>query len=327
MATGIVAIAADQLDLDWLADVLYVDRRRRLRRARRAPRRAGRPLLAGRSPPTHDHAKGFAFLTTVAGTNVLGRRVGDHPRLVGPRLGACGGSASRSGRCFVYTTLIAVVVRRDKPGLERGINGTWFLLTVSTRSVAVARRAAAAPPPRATLLAFVALAAFTLGVVLYLIVMTMVFLRWTFQPLDPAEADPPAWIAAGAVAITVLAGSNLLLARQASPPDRPAGAVRRGRRRARLGDVDVLVPADGRHRRVAPPRAASTRCATTRRTGRWSSRSACTAPRRTACAPRIDLDPLAFLPPLTFGIALTSWIATTTGYLHSRTAGRHTDPS
>jgi tellurite resistance protein TehA-like permease len=62
------------------------------------------------------------------------------------------------------------------------------------------------------LLAFTALSAFTLGVVLYLIVMTMVFLRWTFQPLDPTEADPPAWIAAGAVAITVLAGSNLLLA-------------------------------------------------------------------------------------------------------------------
>ena len=59
-------------------------------------------------------------------------------------------------------------------------------------------------------LAFVCLAAFALGLVLYLIVMTMVFLRWTFQPLEPTEADPPAWIAAGAVAITVLAGSNLL---------------------------------------------------------------------------------------------------------------------
>lgn len=59
------------------------------------------------------------------------------------------------------------------------------------------------------------LAAFTLGVVLYLIVMTLVFLRWTFQPLDATEVDPPAWIAAGAVAITVLAGSNVLLARDA----------------------------------------------------------------------------------------------------------------
>ena len=56
-----------------------------------------------------------------------------------------------------------------------------------------------------------------LGLVLYLIVMTMVFLRWTFQPLEPSEADPPAWIAAGAVAITVLAGSNLLAARTVSP--------------------------------------------------------------------------------------------------------------
>ncbi len=60
------------------------------------------------------------------------------------------------------------------------------------------------------LLAFTCLAAFVLGIVLYLIVMTMVFLRWTFHELEPTEAAPPAWIAAGAVAITVLAGSNLL---------------------------------------------------------------------------------------------------------------------
>ena len=47
--------------------------------------------------------------------------------------------------------------------------------------------------------------------------MTMVFLRWTFQPLEPTAAEPPAWIAAGAVAITVLAGSNLLATRKVSP--------------------------------------------------------------------------------------------------------------
>ena len=61
---------------------------------------------------------------------------------------------------------------------------------------------------------------------LYLIVMTMVFLRWTFQPLEPTEADPPAWIAAGAVAITVLAGSNLLLAARGRNVS-AGGAVRR----------------------------------------------------------------------------------------------------
>ena len=56
----------------------------------------------------------------------------------------------------------------------------------------------------------------TLGLVIYGIVMTMVFLRWTFDPLDPTEASPRAWIAAGAVAISVLAGSNLLLAGEVS---------------------------------------------------------------------------------------------------------------
>jgi tellurite resistance protein TehA-like permease len=47
--------------------------------------------------------------------------------------------------------------------------------------------------------------------------MTLVFQRWTLQDLDPAELDPPAWIAAGAVAITVLAGSNLLAAAAVAP--------------------------------------------------------------------------------------------------------------
>ena len=115
------------------------------------------------------------------------------------------------GRSSLYTTLIAVVIGTDKPGLGAGINGTWFLLTVSTESVAVLGALLLARDDSDTL-SFICLAAFTLGLVLYVIVMTMVFLRWTFQPLEPTEADPPAWIAAGAVAITVLAGSNLLLA-------------------------------------------------------------------------------------------------------------------
>ena len=42
---------------------------------------------------------------------------------------------------------------------------------------------------------------------------SQVFLRWTFQPLEPTEADQPTWIAAGAVAITCFAGSNLLATR------------------------------------------------------------------------------------------------------------------
>jgi tellurite resistance protein TehA-like permease len=160
------------------------------------------------------HAKGFAFLTIVAATNVLGSAsaVIHSWWTLADVLWWC---SLPLYVILVYSSLISDVLRHDKPGLGAGINGSWFLLTVATESIAALGALLLGHDP-SDLLAFVCVAAFTLGLVLYLIVMTMVFLRWTFQPLEPTEADPPAWIAAGAVAITVLAGSNLLAARAAS---------------------------------------------------------------------------------------------------------------
>jgi tellurite resistance protein TehA-like permease len=214
MATGIIAIGASQQDLGGLADALYVVAA--VTYAVLVVLFIGRVAMAPKlvAADVTSHAKGFAFLTTVAATNVLGSA-----------------SAVIHGwwdaawvlwwvslglwALFVYATLFAVVLKGPKPGLANGINGTWFLLTVSTESVVVLG-ALLLPKHPGDLLAFTLLAAFGLGLVLYLIVMTMVFLRWTFSELDPREADPPAWIAAGAVAITVLAGSNLLGAQTTS---------------------------------------------------------------------------------------------------------------
>ena len=47
---------------------------------------------------------------------------------------------------------------------------------------------------------------------LYIVVIGLMFYRWTFFALDPDQATPPYWINMGALAITTLAGSNLLLA-------------------------------------------------------------------------------------------------------------------
>jgi tellurite resistance protein TehA-like permease len=210
MATGIVAVGASQQDIAWLAQLLYV--------IAAVAYAVLAVLLVVRilrcwdrfAADVTDHAKGFAFLTTVAGTNVLGAA----SALIHGWWGlawALWWTSLVLWVGFVYTTLIAVVIGDVKPGLAAGINGSWFLLTVSTESVAVVAGLLLTRTDN-DLLSFTAVAAFTLGLVLYLIVMTMVFLRWTFQPLDPTEADPPAWIAAGAVAITVLAGSNLLVA-------------------------------------------------------------------------------------------------------------------
>lgn len=214
MATGIIAVAAAQQQLDWLAGGLYV-----IAAAAYVVLLvllATRILIAPKlvAADVTSHAKGFAFLTTVAATNVLASAsmiVHDWWGMAWVLWWASLGMWA----AWVYATLFAVVLKGPKPGLERGINGTWFLLTVATESVVVVGAVLLARYPSDTL-AFALIAAFGLGLVLYLIVMTMVFLRWTFLALDPTETDPPAWIAAGAVAITVLAGSNLLLARDVS---------------------------------------------------------------------------------------------------------------
>ncbi|MEJ7723690.1 MAG: tellurite resistance/C4-dicarboxylate transporter family protein [Ilumatobacteraceae bacterium] len=215
MATGIVAVGADQQGVGWLAAALYVVTviaygvLAGLLGARvvRYPRR----FLADLT----NHMRGFAFLTVVAGTNVLAA--------ASAVIHGWWGLAwvlwwigNALWVVLLYSTLIAVVVLGHKPKLGAGINGSWFLLTVATQSVAVVA-ALLLGRSDSDLLAFLAISAFTLGIVVYLIVMTMVFLRWTFHDFEPTEADPPAWIAAGAVAISVLAGSNLLLAGDTSP--------------------------------------------------------------------------------------------------------------
>lgn len=215
MATGIIAVASKQQAINWLADTLYIVAAIAyivlaallIIRLFVYPRRLFADLTS--------HAKGFGFLTIVAGTNVLAS--------ASAIIQGWWALAEVLWWCslplyvvLVYSALISDVLRHDKPALGNGINGSWFLLTVSTESIAVSGALLLGHDP-SDFLAFVCVAAFCLGLVLYLIVMTMVFLRWTFQPLEPTEADPPAWIAAGAVAITVLAGSNLLAARAVSP--------------------------------------------------------------------------------------------------------------
>ncbi len=215
MATGMIAIGAVQLGLDWLAWPLFVVAGAAYGvlavltalRLVRFPGRFGDDLTS--------HARGFAFLTIVAGTNVLGVAAG----LIADWWGlswVLWVLGMVLWPALVYPAVIGVILRTPKPAAGAGMNGTWFLLTVATQSVAVLGALLLRRTGDNQFIVLVCLCAFTLGVVLYLVVMANLFLRWTTQVLDPGHAEPPAWIAAGAVAISVLAGSNLLLARSAS---------------------------------------------------------------------------------------------------------------
>ena len=216
MATGIIAVAASQQRLRWLAvallwlDVGFYLAQWALYLLRLARWRAR--LVADLT----SHQRGPSFLTMVAGTNVLGAGfvVIAGWRLVGVVLWMLGVVL---WAVLFYTVVVAVTIREPKPDLAAGLNGGWLVLVVGTESVAVLGALLAGGSSRSDPLVFVALAAAMVGVLLYVVVIGLVCQRWWFHRLGSEEATPPYWINMGALAITTLAFANLDLALKAAP--------------------------------------------------------------------------------------------------------------
>src|SRR5690606_21947581 len=111
-----------------------------------------------------------------------------------------------------YGFLTAVTVRTRKPALVAGINGSWLVAIVATQSVSVLGTTIAdLMRPWSEVALFFSLAMHLAGGLLYLLIITLIFYRLTFFDLDARVLTPPYWINMGAVAITTLAGTTLLL--------------------------------------------------------------------------------------------------------------------
>ena len=157
------------------------------------------------------HERGHGFFTIVAGTCVLGRQfhiIGDNS-FIAALLWWLG---LLLYFVLMYTFIAAVTVREVKPAFENGLSGGWLLLVVSTQSLSVTGASLTeyfGPLAEATL--FFTLTMFLLGFMLYILVISMIFYRFTFFRLRPEELAPPYWINMGALAITTLAGSVLIL--------------------------------------------------------------------------------------------------------------------
>ncbi len=217
MATGIVSIAADLLGfgliaigLLWLNIACYaILWLLTVGRVFLFPRR----LLADLG----DLKRGTGFLTIVAGTCIVGSQLvalkeAYHPALLLLLFGL------GLWVLLIYAVCTAFVITQDKPSLGEGINGTWLLFTVSTQSVSVlAGRLIPHVPEQRETLAFLALSMFLVGCVLYIIIITLIFYRFTFFEMLPADLGAPYWINMGAVAITTLAGSILAANNYHSP--------------------------------------------------------------------------------------------------------------
>lgn len=111
-----------------------------------------------------------------------------------------------------YAVFTALAIRQHKPTLAEGINGGWLLAVVAMQSLAVlaAQLAGDVGQPVRVELNFAALALWLAGGMLYGWLGTLIFYRYFFFALKPADLVPTYWINMGAMAISTLAGSLLI---------------------------------------------------------------------------------------------------------------------
>lgn len=210
MATGIISIASHSLGyttmanvLYWLNHVLYGVLLLML---------LLRMLFYWQkiSSDMATYGKGAGFLTVVAATSILGSqhvllKHYDTPALV-LLYTAAALWVLLMNAYFVITT-----IKDEKPSLEQGMKGSWLVMVVATQSLAILGTLLLKQLPfAADKVLFTTLCLYLLGLVLYIILITLIFYRLTFYPTKPDELTAPFWINMGALAITTLASITLI---------------------------------------------------------------------------------------------------------------------
>jgi tellurite resistance protein TehA-like permease len=169
-------------------------------------------LLAFRGAVVEDFTdprRAFGFFTFVAGTNVLGVRLGLAGHSTATAVLLCVAGLAWLGLGYVVPWT-AVLGRQERPVLATA-NGTWFIWVVASESVAVA--AATIEPVfdgARRELAVLAVVSWSVGVFLYAAAGVFVSLRLMLYDLGPDDLTPPYWVSMGALAITVLAGARIV---------------------------------------------------------------------------------------------------------------------
>ncbi|UOF91865.1 tellurite resistance/C4-dicarboxylate transporter family protein [Fodinisporobacter ferrooxydans] len=211
MATGALSVATFLLDIPWIPQSLLVFNMiayvtlwllTLIRLVKYFPR-----VLADLT----SHTLGPGFFTFVAATCMLGSQliiVADNYYLAA-FLWVFG---ILLWITIMYTFFTAVTVRRKKPTLAAGINGAWLIAAVATQSISILGTLLSPYMENGReIILFFTLCMYLLGCMLYLNIITLIFYRFTFLELKYASLTPPYWINMGAVAITTLAGSTLIL--------------------------------------------------------------------------------------------------------------------
>ena len=210
MATGIVSTGAQLLGPSWLSVALLVAACAGLvvlsaALAFRLARFRSRVAADVRTPE-----RAFGFFTITAGLDVLGVRfeTDGHPAVTA----VLGGLAAAVWLVLTYGVPADVLLARTRrDSVLGGVNGSWLLWIVATQSLSlVAAILVPAWPSQSQLLATSAAGLWSVGLVLYLLVVALIVLHWLTAPMTPATLGPPYFILMGATAISVLAGARVI---------------------------------------------------------------------------------------------------------------------
>lgn len=218
MATGIVSLAANQIGLPVVAWGLFaiavmaylVLVGLTIIRVSRHRDRFFADMI--------DHLRGPGFFTIVAASSILGSEFVILARSMFAGL-ALWFVALILWLGLIYTIFTAFTIKEEKPPLDQGINGAWLLAVVATQSIAVLASLLAVEieQPYRLDLNFLALSMWLWGGMLYIWTMTLIFYRYTFFKFSPGDLSPPYWINMGAMAISTLAGSLLIINSEDAP--------------------------------------------------------------------------------------------------------------
>jgi tellurite resistance protein TehA-like permease len=222
MATGIVSIGAELEGLGAISDpllVLCVAEFVVLLGLTVARLALYRPAVVA---DFMDPRRAFGFFTFVAGTNVMGVRLG-----VAGHHGVTAGLLVVSGLAWLLLGYVvpwtAVLGREERPVVATA-NGTWFIWVVASQSMAVS--AATIEPVFDQVrreLAVLAVMSWSVGVALYCAAGLIVSLRLMLYAFGPEDLTAPYWVSMGALAITVVAGARIV-----EMADAPMVSVTRG---------------------------------------------------------------------------------------------------
>lgn len=151
----------------------------------------------------------FGYFTIVAGTGVLAVGLLDTP--FSDASIALVALAALIWFVLGYAIPWVVLMERDgKPILPR-TNGTWFVWSVASQSLAVGL-AAVEPlvPGLSTPIGMLAVLSWSVGALLYASIAVLIILRIVHLGLSAAEFAPSYWVSMGALAISVVAGTGII---------------------------------------------------------------------------------------------------------------------